>query len=566
MSITAFSIRTRSAGDLNENKLNASFRSTNRFDQLLQAKANHLSREDEKLSLITKPPTPEPTSERKKERRSKRREKTSDEKEPAGPNDEERSASRRNARRIHRNRSKEESGHGNDAFLDDEQQPKQVKKEKSDETKKKSHSKEEVKRGDEDIKESLKNLTEKQRRRRNRHVKYDNDDETQMNDENRQPVSTTSDMFMFKSESSVDFNQMMKPVQEGEFTKKLPPQAPSQPHIPVSTQRVGERKSSIVKMNAFEKFESNSMRNLAGDTTSLSGRRPSSAGMGIESECEDEIRVDLANNDPALFKLKPIHDEKFLNVLFKSRSSLEFILTPPPQGQIVNCRIVCRKGLFTDYYFYLELPTFVKSSNPNKLKLLMKAYRRVASAKSYYLIDAATNTEDVVETTSNNQTETTVGLQTTENTNNQSGLNCARIVSNINRKKFKLDLNKSSMSHLERNILNIQFKSTLNEPRKICADAFLCSGNAINAEQNKVTYFLKNRQPYFDMVKKRFVLKYNGRAKLSSKNNFQIVDESSPDDIIMQLGKVETCIYNCDYAFPLCAVQAFGFAMASFCR
>jgi len=558
MSITAFSIRTRNAGDLDENKLNASFRSANRFDQLLQVKTsggNQSSRENEESNLVMKPPAkPELTSERKKERRSKRREKTVDDEKASAGNDEQHPSSRRNARRTHRSRSKEESGHGNEAFVDDEQQ--QVRKE---ERKKKSPAvKEEVKGGDEDIKESLKNLTEKQRRRRNRLVKQGEDDEAaaaaHLNDENRQPVATTSDMFMFKSESNVDFTQMMKPVKEEEPTiNKLPPQA----------QRIGERKSSIVKMNAFE---SSSVRNLAGDTSSLNGRRPSSAGMGVESECEDEIPVDLANNDSLSFKLKPIHDEKFLNLLFKSRNSLDFILTPPPQGQIVNCKIICRKGLFTDYYFYLELPSFVKSSNSNQMKLLMKAYRRVASAKSYYLIDASFNTEEVVENTLNNQVELNTSLQLNESTSSNNALNCARIVSNINRKKFKLDLNKTSLSHLERNILNIQFKSALNEPRKICADAFLCSGNEIKVEQNKVTYFLKNRQPYFDLAKKRFVLKYNGRAKRSSKNNFQIVDESSPDDIIMQLGKVETCIYNCDFAFPLCAVQAFGFAMASFCR
>jgi tubby-related protein 1 len=82
----------------------------------------------------------------------------------------------------------------------------------------------------------------------------------------------------------------------------------------------------------------------------------------------------------------------------------------------------------------------------------------------------------------------------------------------------------------------------------------------------KVTYFLKNRQPHFDIQLRKFVLNYNGRAKLSSKHNFQIVDESYPDDILMQLGKVGNGFFNCDFTYPFCALQAFGFALSSLCK
>lgn len=113
-------------------------------------------------------------------------------------------------------------------------------------------------------------------------------------------------------------------------------------------------------------------------------------------------------------------------------------------------------------------------------------------------------------------------------------------------------------------ILSSEFKSNVGEPRKVLAYAALCSGT--NTTQDKVTYFLKNRQPVFDMQRKKFVLNYSGRAKKSSKNNFQIIDESSPDDILMQLGKVDSIVYNCDFGFPICALQAFGFALSSLCK
>ena len=79
-------------------------------------------------------------------------------------------------------------------------------------------------------------------------------------------------------------------------------------------------------------------------------------------------------------------------------------------------------------------------------------------------------------------------------------------------------------------------------------------------------YGIMFNQRHYDIALKKFVLNYNGRARQSSKNNFQIVDESVPDDILMQLGKLETGEYNCDFSFPLCALQAFGFALASLSR
>lgn len=191
--------------------------------------------------------------------------------------------------------------------------------------------------------------------------------------------------------------------------------------------------------------------------------------------------------------------------------------------------------LFIKYYFYLE--NFNKSD-----LLLVKAHRRVASTKSYYIMDAMGYDENG----HLSHVDTPVG----------------RIVSNMSRKKFKLDLFNDLI--LKSELLGIAFKTNVGEPRKIIANACLCSPSKDN--NLKVTYFLKNKQPYFDLQRKKFVLNYNGRAKKSSKNNFQIVEESNPDEIIMQLGKVDTNIYNCDFSFPICALQALGFGLSSLCR
>jgi hypothetical protein len=258
----------------------------------------------------------------------------------------------------------------------------------------------------------------------------------------------------------------------------------------------------------------------------------------IDSEDENEVKVDVSQkqktNNQQLISNSNNNmqiDDEFFKPL-RTGSTIEFILTPPPQGQVLNCKVICRKGIFNEYLFYLE---------PNLL--IIKAHRRVASTKVYYVIDTINNYD--------------------ENFYDKNK-NCAKIISNMARNKFFMKLNSQMYKVHNNNILNIIFKSRNGEPRKILADAFLCAGTL--PTKDKLTYILKNRQPYYDVEKKKFVLNFNGRASISSKNNFQIVDEAQPDNILMQLGKVDNNTYNCDFAYPICALQAFGFALGSLCK
>lgn len=191
--------------------------------------------------------------------------------------------------------------------------------------------------------------------------------------------------------------------------------------------------------------------------------------------------------------------------------------------------------------FYLEDYSHGPKSN---IELLMKTHRKISTAKVNHMITACNYDEFWTKSS----TEPT----------------CGRITSNMSRKKFKLELQYNDLM-ASSEILSVEYKQVVGEPRKITGRACLCTG-ATNSQRDRVTYVLKNRQPYYDNQLRKFVLNYNGRAKFSSKHNFQIVDESYPDDILMQLGKVENGFYNCDFTFPFCALQAFGFALSSLCR
>ena len=262
---------------------------------------------------------------------------------------------------------------------------------------------------------------------------------------------------------------------------------------------------------------------------------------GSEDEKGDDAKVDIDKRptNQADSAAHMLVSETFFRPV-QTGNTLEFALTPAPHGNIVHCIVTCRKGLLSnEYFFYLE-------NFNGEAFLIMRAHRRKASTRSYYLIDiynyGDTGDRKISET------------------------NTARLVSNISRNKFKLELLNSEPNSEQMLLLHVSYKTSVGEPRKIQADAKLCSGRDTHTAGDKVTYILRNRQPYFDFKRKKFVLNYNGRAHKSSKNNFQIVDESFPDDVLMQLGKVQTSYYNCDFGFPICALQAFGFALSSLCR
>lgn len=331
------------------------------------------------------------------------------------------------------------------------------------------------------------------------------------------------------------------------------------------------RSNSLIVKRAFEDPEKLSNNNESGEVevaaaaaavvdNSSSLKRPSPPSSSL-------LRRVSQVQDPARAAANQQRAREYFTPLLRS-STLEFVLTPAPQIEnIVHCKVVCHRGIFTDYSFYLD-----GILNKGRDMLVMKATRRVTSTKSYYLISVVNYNQS--------------GTPFPESTP------CARVISNMARNKFRLDLVNGLAEKMPASeLLNVVFKSAEGEPTKIRASACLSSsptpnekktgsGNQIDLPSNrdKITYFLKNRLPQFNENVGTYTLEYFGRAKKSSKHNFQIVDESrvqscelsgggnTAQDIIIQLGKQDTGVFSCDFTHPLCALQAFGFALSSLCR
>ena len=210
-------------------------------------------------------------------------------------------------------------------------------------------------------------------------------------------------------------------------------------------------------------------------------------------------------------------------------------MSQAPQGQMVKGKVLFRRSILNEYSFYLE-------DYYGQNLLLMRTNRKLAATACFSIIGM-----------NYDEPGNRVLYETI----------CGTIESNMSRHKFKL---KPNLSSLQSKILEISLKTSVGEPRRMIANASLCQGISMASNENRITYILKNKQPTYDLSKKRFVLNYDGRARLSSKHNFQIVDEYSPEVIIMQVGKLDTGEFSCDYSFPLCALQAFALALSSFIR
>ena len=136
--------------------------------------------------------------------------------------------------------------------------------------------------------------------------------------------------------------------------------------------------------------------------------------------------------------LKVNQNSEFVKSILNFNTA-EFVLTPPPQGTNVNCKILCRRGLINEYHFFLE-----QSDSPNIL--LLKTHKKMASAKASHFIDVINYNE--------------LGQRSTNE------ISCAKCSSNMARKKFKLNINNNSFPLVQpNNILNVLFRSNSGEPR-----------------------------------------------------------------------------------------------------
>lgn len=76
--------------------------------------------------------------------------------------------------------------------------------------------------------------------------------------------------------------------------------------------------------------------------------------------------------------------------------------------------------------------------------------------------------------------------------------------------------------------------------------------------------YLVNKSPKWNEHYHAFVLNFHGRVDKPSVKNFQLIESSDENHILMQFGRVGDNEFHLDFQYPLSPLQAFGIAISSF--
>ena len=218
----------------------------------------------------------------------------------------------------------------------------------------------------------------------------------------------------------------------------------------------------------------------------------------------------------------------------------EFIQITAPKDQTIKCKVYIERGLFDEYFFFLE--------EYDPPKLLMKSVRKKSSLNTCYNIQVVDNfyanpskfgrlSSDL-----NKTNYTLVGDRLNE-----------KLFFNLEYEKYTklLGADKPKRFNLE----IVQHKVGDNEASDKMDKLF---------QRASATRYSKliTKKPYYDPVTRHLKLDFKKRVRMPSLNNIQIVDEADQDTILFQCGKFESRCYNIDFTYPFCAFTAFGLAIA----
>ncbi|ESO10995.1 hypothetical protein HELRODRAFT_71833, partial [Helobdella robusta] len=242
----------------------------------------------------------------------------------------------------------------------------------------------------------------------------------------------------------------------------------------------------------------------------------------------------------------------------------EFVLEPAPAGTTIKCRISrdkrgIDKGFYPTYYLHLE-------KEDGRKIFLLAGRKRKKSATSNYLLS----------------------IDPTELSRDSASF-IGKVRSNLIGTQFTIfDQGRTpkdrSVDEARRELAAVAYETNVlgfKGPRKM---TIILPGMNLEHErveirpktesdgllerwkQKRMTGLLElhNKSPVWNDETQSYVLNFHGRVTQASVKNFQIVHDNDVDYIVMQFGRVSDETFTMDYAYPMCALQAFGIALSSF--
>lgn len=262
------------------------------------------------------------------------------------------------------------------------------------------------------------------------------------------------------------------------------------------------------------------------------------------------------------------NDAQNMHVLIGKLSDLDlddlslFAVTPPPKGKIIQCTIVRDKSSVG--------------------KKLLPVYHQKLSAEDTYLMTAKKR--------GFNKTSNYVISSSPKEFDKKSPFCVGKLRSNFFGTEFnayskgKNPTKCKDANQWRSHFATIKYEKNffgLKGPRKmhIYVPGVNADGDVVNIipsnkkdsiyarwkkGQREGLGMLINKPPVWSEDYQAFVLNFYGRVKVASVKNFQLIDESKPEHIFLQFGKVSDHFFTCDFQYPITPAQAFMICLSSF--
>jgi hypothetical protein len=281
----------------------------------------------------------------------------------------------------------------------------------------------------------------------------------------------------------------------------------------------------------------------------------------------------------------------------KTSKMLKFAESAPPPGVMVRARITVNRGVFTEYTFSIE------TADERNVIPVMKTQRKKTSTSAQYSINMLTDNRSYIKFGRLNSNFTRTKYTLMGNLNEDESADLAGFSENSDfwenankndkddKKNTKNKSRQSSMSDSSKNdrpikkYFDLEYFNKVfgrSKPKDILLDLTVAqSGGDLLRSERKGSgvsssssirknkhMMLVTKKPEYDPETKTFRLDFDGRVKLPSASNVQLVDEKKPnsESVLLQLGKCDSKSYAIDYQYPFTAFSAFGFAISCLSR
>lgn len=243
-----------------------------------------------------------------------------------------------------------------------------------------------------------------------------------------------------------------------------------------------------------------------------------------------------------------------------------FAMRPAPKGLTIKCRITrdkkgIDKSVYPIYYLHLE-------RDDNRRVFLLAGRRRKKSKTSNYLISV--DPTDLARDGNANIGKLRANFLGTQFTVFYNG--CSRSPDHLS--SSDADQRELAAVLYDTNVLGFKGprKMTVIVPgmNESCERVDIGTRESDSlvdrAKHRRMDGLidLHNKTPVWNDETQSYVLNFHGRVTQASVKNFQIVHDNDVDYVVMQFGRIASEVFTMDFAYPLCALQAFGIALSSF--